>query len=64
MVNLAAGGASNEEILGAAGCVELVALIMEIYFLREGMVELALNALVHLVYHCEGNKSRIGGAER
>ena len=44
--------------------MELVALIMEIYFLREGMVELALNALVHLVYHCEGNKSRIVGAER
>ena len=37
-------------------------MIMATYLEREGMVELALNALVHLVFHCERNKSRIGGS--
>jgi hypothetical protein len=57
---LAASSVENEDRLGEAGCCELVGLIIEIYKLREGMVELALNALIHLCYHSEANKSRIG----
>ena len=60
ILNLAASGLENEDRLGEAGCCELVGLIMSNYPSREGMVELALNALVHLTYHSEGNKSRIG----
>ena len=60
ILNLAASGLENEDRLGEAGCCELVGLVMSTYVLREGMVELALNALVHLTYHSEGNKSRIG----
>lgn len=28
---------------------------------REGMLEICLNALIHMVFHSEGNKLRIGG---
>jgi hypothetical protein len=60
VLNLAASSVENEGRLGEAGCCELVGLIIEIYKLREGMVELALHALIHLCYHSEANKSRIG----
>lgn len=35
---------------------------MNIYIHREGMVELAFNSLIHLIYHSELNKSRVGGS--
>lgn len=60
IINLAASGFGNEEKLGDVGCCELVQRIMCIYRLREGMVELSLNALIHLTYHSETNKARMG----
>lgn len=60
ILNLAASSVENEDRLGEAGCCELVGQIVEIYRLREGMVELALNALIHLCYHSEANKCRVG----
>lgn len=60
IINLAASGSENEERLGSAGCCELVQRIICIYRLREGMVELSLNALIHLIYHSESNKARMG----
>ena len=60
ILNLAASSVENEDRLGEADCCELVGQIIDIYKLREGMVELALNALIHLCYHSEANKRRIG----
>lgn len=63
ILNLAASSAENEDRLGEAGCCELVGLVLGAYKLREGMVDLAFNALIHLCYHSEANKSIIGRQE-
>ena len=60
IVNLSAGGLENEDKLGCVGVVDLVGCIMETYSNREGMFDLALNALIHLIYHSEDNKMRVG----
>ena len=60
IVNLSAGGIENEERLGTVGCVELVCHILMTYLNREGMADVALNALVHLIYHSDENKMRVG----
>jgi hypothetical protein len=60
VINLAASGLLNEDRLGGAGCCELVQRVMCIYKQREGMMELSLNALIHLIYHSESNKARMG----
>jgi len=59
ITNLAAGGEENEERLGAAGAVAVTAACLRNYQHREGMVEVAAAAMVHLVCHCDTNRLRI-----
>jgi hypothetical protein len=61
ITNLAGGSIANEDRLGLAGACGLVGQALYDYSHREGMLEICLNALIHMVFHSEANKLRIGG---
>ena len=60
IVNLSAGGIENEQRLGSVGFVEVISHILMTYVDREGMADVAVNALTHLIYHSDENKMRVG----
>jgi hypothetical protein len=62
VINLASSGASNQQALGAAGICEVTAACLRNYEHREGMVEVACNAMYYLVCGCHENVERVRDA--
>jgi hypothetical protein len=59
IINLASSGLSNQQALGQAGAIVVVAKCLKNYQHREGMLEVACNAFYYLVCACPANVSKV-----